>query len=85
MERAMLNRRHLLAAAATSLVAGPGLTTRARAQAVKKTVHIIVGFPAGGGTDVMARVIAEALRDPYRRRFWSRTRPAPARDLPWST
>jgi tripartite-type tricarboxylate transporter receptor subunit TctC len=28
-------------------------------------VHIIVGFPAGGGTDVTARVLAEGLRGPY--------------------
>jgi len=27
-----------------------------------KTLKILVGFPAGGGTDVMARVIAEALK-----------------------
>jgi len=28
-------------------------------------LHIIVGFPAGGGTDVTARVLAESLRGPY--------------------
>lgn len=27
-----------------------------------KTLKILVGFPAGGGTDVMARIIAEALK-----------------------
>ena len=58
----MLNRRHLLAgSAARLLAAGP----RALAQAVKKPVHVIVGFPAGGGTDVTARVLAEALRGAY--------------------
>src|SRR5437763_12518443 len=60
----MLNRRHLLAASATSLVAA-GLARPALAQAVKKPVHIIVGFPAGGGTDVTARVLAESLRGAY--------------------
>jgi tripartite-type tricarboxylate transporter receptor subunit TctC len=60
----MLNRRHLLAASATSLLAA-GLARPALAQTVKKTVHIIVGFPAGGGTDVTARVFAEALRGAY--------------------
>ncbi len=59
----MLNRRHLLAASATGLLAG--LAPRALAQAVKKPVHVIVGFPAGGGTDVTARVLAEALRGAY--------------------
>src|SRR6476646_3062530 len=60
----MLNRRHLLAASATSLLAA-GLTRPALAQTVKKPVHVIVGFPAGGGTDVTARVLAEALRGAY--------------------
>ena len=59
----MLNRRHLLAASATGLFAG--LAPRALAQAVKKPVHVIVGFPAGGGTDVTARVLFEALRGAY--------------------
>jgi tripartite-type tricarboxylate transporter receptor subunit TctC len=59
----MLNRRRLLAASATGLLAG--LAPRALAQAVKKPVHVIVGFPAGGGTDVTARVLAEALRGAY--------------------
>jgi tripartite-type tricarboxylate transporter receptor subunit TctC len=60
----MLNRRNLLAASATSLLAA-GLARPALAQTVKKPVHVIVGFPAGGGTDVTARVIAEALRGAY--------------------
>jgi tripartite-type tricarboxylate transporter receptor subunit TctC len=60
----MLNRRHLLAASATSLFAA-GLARPALAQTVKKPVHVIVGFPAGGGTDVTARVLAEALRGAY--------------------
>jgi len=60
----MLNRRHLLAASATSLLAA-GLARPALAQTVKKPVHLIVGFPAGGGTDVTARVFAEALRGAY--------------------
>src|SRR6478672_5947270 len=56
----MLNRRHLLAGSAATLLAPHAL-----AQAVKKPVHVIVGFPAGGGTDVTARVLAEALRGAY--------------------
>ena len=56
----MLNRRHLLAGSTATLFA-----PRALAQTVKKPVHVIVGFPAGGGTDVTARVLAEALRGAY--------------------
>ncbi len=60
----MLTRRHLLAASATSLLAA-GLARPALAQTVKNPVRLIVGFPAGGGTDVTARVLAEALRGAY--------------------
>jgi tripartite-type tricarboxylate transporter receptor subunit TctC len=62
----MLNRRHLLAGSAAGvLAAGAGTLPHALAQAVKKPVRVIVGFPAGGGTDVTARVLAEALRGAY--------------------
>lgn len=62
----MLNRRQLIAASATGLLtAGSGVMPRSHAQAIKKPVHMIVGFPAGGGTDVTARVLAEALRGAY--------------------
>lgn len=56
----MLNRRHCLAATllAPALAAGP-----ASAQALAgKTLKILVGFPPGGGTDAIARLLAEALR-----------------------
>jgi tripartite-type tricarboxylate transporter receptor subunit TctC len=37
----------------------------ARAQAVNKLVRIIVGFPAGGGTDITARLFAETIQGHY--------------------
>jgi tripartite-type tricarboxylate transporter receptor subunit TctC len=62
----MPTRRHLLAASAAGLAASAtGLIPRARAQAIKKPVHLIVGFPAGGGTDMIARILADRLRGPY--------------------
>src|SRR3979411_1489523 len=51
---------HLLAAP-TFLGAGPC----AWAQAAKRPLHLVVGFPAGGGTDVIARILAERLRVPF--------------------
>ena len=61
---AAFTRRQWLAASALGLVA-PQIMTRALAQTLKKPAHIIVPFPAGGGTDVTARIIAEALRGHY--------------------
>jgi tripartite-type tricarboxylate transporter receptor subunit TctC len=59
----MLSRRSVLASAAALVPAV--LVAPARAQVIKKPVQIIVGFPAGGGTDVIARIIAERLRGAY--------------------
>src|SRR5262249_18165610 len=59
----MLTRRDLLAAAAG--FACTGVAPTPHAQRIKKPVHIIVGFPAGGGTDVIARILADRLRGPY--------------------
>jgi tripartite-type tricarboxylate transporter receptor subunit TctC len=61
----MPTRRQLLAASAAGLVCATASFPRARAQAIKKSAHIIVGFPAGGGTDLIARILADRLRGPY--------------------
>jgi tripartite-type tricarboxylate transporter receptor subunit TctC len=61
----MLTRRKLLAASAGLVAAGTGLLPSSRAQTIKKPARIIVGFPAGGGTDIAARILAERLRGPY--------------------
>src|SRR5262245_34955141 len=60
----MLTRRNVLTGSVGGLVAAAGLS-RVHAQAVRKPVHVIVGFPAGGGTDVMARILADKLRGSY--------------------
>jgi tripartite-type tricarboxylate transporter receptor subunit TctC len=57
----MLTRRHLLAASAAGLLSARS----ASAQVVKRNVHLIVPFPAGGGTDVIARLLAERIRGAY--------------------
>jgi tripartite-type tricarboxylate transporter receptor subunit TctC len=56
----MLTRRAVLAASALVGLAGP-----VRAQLPNKTVRIIVGFPAGGATDILARILAGTLRGTY--------------------
>jgi tripartite-type tricarboxylate transporter receptor subunit TctC len=52
-----LQRRALLGAASLPLFSVLG----ARAQS-SRTIHLLVGFPPGGGTDAIARVLAEALK-----------------------
>jgi tripartite-type tricarboxylate transporter receptor subunit TctC len=63
-DRAMRSRRRFLVEGLIASVGASGCLRRAFAHA-KKPVHVIVGFPAGGGTDVIARVIADRLRLPF--------------------
>src|SRR2546423_1315225 len=65
MGECMQTRRRFLGAAALGLVTG-SVPFRTRAQGIE-TAKIIVGFPPGGTTDVMARKVAEKLRGPYAR------------------
>ncbi|MES2945008.1 MAG: twin-arginine translocation pathway signal protein, partial [Pseudomonadota bacterium] len=46
-------------------LAGLGLPISASAQASLESARILVGFPAGGTTDAMARRIADKLRGGY--------------------
>src|SRR4029077_7481705 len=62
----MPTRRYVLAAGAAGILsAATGIVPQARAQTVKKPVHVIVGFPAGGGTDIIARILVDRLRGGY--------------------
>jgi tripartite-type tricarboxylate transporter receptor subunit TctC len=54
-------RRALLAGVVLALTCAAGATS-ALAQS-GKTVRILVGFPAGGGTDAIARLLSDKLKD----------------------
>lgn len=59
----MQPRRQFLIASAAAFVAG--LAPHAFAQEVLKQATIVVGYPPGGGTDILARLIADGLRGSY--------------------
>lgn len=60
----MLTRRSLLAAAS---ITAAGLTGRAFAETdfPSKAIRILVGYPAGGGVDIVARLIGEHMRQTW--------------------
>jgi tripartite-type tricarboxylate transporter receptor subunit TctC len=55
-----LRRRRLLAGVLGALLALAGAPALAQGG---KTIRILVGFPAGGGTDAIARTLADKLKD----------------------
>jgi len=57
-----MNRRHLnlLAAALTATLAGFGTAAHAQGD---KTVRILVGFPPGGSIDIVARLLADKMKE----------------------
>ncbi len=57
----MLTRRAVFVASSTIAIWPYPL----RAQLLTKTAHLIVGFPAGGATDLIARILADRLRGSY--------------------
>jgi tripartite-type tricarboxylate transporter receptor subunit TctC len=60
MSNAFLSRRTLVRAGAAAGLLGAFGASRAQSG---RTLRILVGFPPGGGTDAIARVLADALKD----------------------
>jgi len=56
----VISRREVLLAGAALAASRVGW-----AQTTKKTLRIVVPFPASGGTDVLARIVAAKLKDNY--------------------
>ncbi|MGB8123499.1 MAG: tripartite tricarboxylate transporter substrate-binding protein, partial [Pseudolabrys sp.] len=56
---------HILAAA-VSILALTGVPSIAQDWPEKQTIKMIVPFPAGGGTDVVARIVAKYLSERLR-------------------
>ncbi len=61
----MLTRRTLLAGG-SSLLAMPALPARAQSGYPDHTIRILVGYPAGGGVDIVARLLSEQMKNVFR-------------------
>ena len=57
----LMDRRNFLHAGVAGLAAVGPLAAQAQQDYPVKPVRVVVGFPAGGGTDVFARVVAQGL------------------------
>ena len=57
----MLNRRQFLATTASAVAAG-AVPTAAQAAYPDRPIRIIVGYAAGGGVDIVARLLSESMK-----------------------
>lgn len=62
MSKSKITRRTTMVAAAATLAAPLASASAQQTGLPDKPLRILVGFPAGGGTDVMARFLAEPLK-----------------------
>jgi tripartite-type tricarboxylate transporter receptor subunit TctC len=60
------------------LLAAFATTSHAQSKYPDRPVKVVVGFSAGGGTDVAARVIAQKLSEAISQSFVVENPPAPA-------
>ncbi len=70
-----MNRRNAVAAALSTLAAGPGLSFAQGAAWPDKTVRIILPFAPGGQTDAVARIVATKLGEKFHQPFVVENRP----------
>ena len=76
-----LSRRRLLALSGAAL-AFPAVSRLAQGRSYPtRTVRLIVGYSAGGATDITARVIAERLADRLNQQFVVENRPGAATNI----
>jgi len=61
----MLTRRSLLGAAASVTLGSMSGTARAAGDYPSNSIRILVGYPAGGGVDIVARMLGEHMRQSF--------------------
>src|SRR5262249_24936148 len=60
--RPMLTRRHLLATAGAAAFATAASGASAQPNYASQPVHVLVGYAAGGGVDIVARLLQEPMK-----------------------
>ena len=58
----MLTRRHVLASAGAAAVTAAASQADAQSTYASQPVHILVGYAAGGGVDIIARLLQEPMK-----------------------
>lgn len=58
----MLTRRHLLVGAGAAAVCAASPHADAQSTYASQPVHILVGYPAGGGVDIIARLLQDPMK-----------------------
>jgi tripartite-type tricarboxylate transporter receptor subunit TctC len=76
-----MHRRTLLAAGAAAAAAGIAPLARAQQSYPDQLIKWIVPYPAGGGTDVIARTLAEAMRGPLGQQIVIDNRPGASTNI----
>src|SRR4029078_6237977 len=58
----MLTRRHLLAGAGAAAMTAAASHAGAQSTSASQPIHILVGYAAGGGVDIVARLLQEPMK-----------------------
>jgi hypothetical protein len=74
----MPTRRRFIAGTTGALVAAAMRNAQAQANYPDRPIRIIAGYPAGGGIDLVARLIGDPMKAALGQRSW-RTGPVPPR------
>lgn len=78
----MMKRRDFLRVSAGGLVAAPFVKTSAfAADYPTKPVRWLVGYPAGGTTDILARIIGNALSEKFHQQFVIENKPGAGNNI----
>jgi tripartite-type tricarboxylate transporter receptor subunit TctC len=78
----MIKRRDFVRLAGASLVAAPFVKTKAFAAGYPdKTVRWVVGYPAGGSTDITARIVGQFLSEKLGQQFIIENKPGAGNNI----